>query len=210
MTVVGVVADVRYESPDRAPDPQIYQAHPQSAARDMAVVVRTAGDPLASVEAARAVLRALDPSIPAYSLGTLGGLVDVALAGRRFTMTLLGLFAALGVLLTVAGLYGVLSFAVGHRKREIGIRIAVGARRSDIVRLVLARGTALVGVGLCIGLLGAYIAGRLLRGLLFRVPPFDPATVAVVSALLVGVALAACLVPARGASRVDPVEALRE
>lgn len=210
MTVVGVVADVRYESPDRPPDPQIYQAHPQSASRDMALVVRTSGDPLALAEPARTVLRSLDPSIPAYSIGTLGGLVDVALAGRRFTMTLLGLFAALGVLLTVAGLYGVLSFAVGRRRREIGIRIAVGARGSDIARLVLARGATLVAAGLCVGLLGAYLAGRLLRGLLFRVPPFDPTTVGVVSTLLVGVALAACLVPARGASRVDPVEALRE
>jgi len=210
MTIVGVVADVRYESPDRAPDPQLYQAHPQSTTRDMAVVVRTTDDPVALVEAARATLRALDPAIPAYSMGTLGGLVDIALAGRRFTMTLLGLFAALAVALTVAGLYGVLSFAVGRRRREIGVRIAVGARGSDVARLVLARGLSLVGLGLTAGLAGAYLAGRLLEGLLFRVPPFDPATFGVVSTLLVGVALVACLVPARGASAVDPVQALRE
>lgn len=210
MTVVGVVGDVRYENVERAPDPQVYQAHPQSTSREMALVVRTAGDPMQLLEPAEAAVHALDPQIPVYDAATLGGLVDVALSGRRFTVTLFGLFAAVALALTVAGLYGVLAFVVGQRRRELGIRIAVGATGAAITGLVLRRGLHLIGLGLALGTLGALAAGRLLRGLLYGVPSFDPPTLAAVGAVLACVGVAACLIPALGASTVDPSKVLRE
>jgi putative ABC transport system permease protein len=210
MTIVGVVGDVRYETIERISDPQLYQAHAQSAAREMAVVIRTEGDPMGMLEPARTVLESLDPQIPIYSAGTLGGLVDIALAGRRFTATLFGLFALVALALTVAGLYGVLAFAVGQRRREIGVRMAIGASGFGVARQVLGRGLTLIGLGLVGGFVGALAAGRLLGGLLVGVPAFDPATFGVVGVVLLGVGVAACLAPALGASRVDPMEALRE
>lgn len=209
VTVVGVVADIRYEDVERAPDPQIYQAHSQSTTREMALVVRTDREPLALVEPVMGVLQTLDSRIPIYSVGTLDGLVDAALAGRRFTMTLFGLFGLLALGLTVAGLYGMLAFVVAQRRREIGIRIAIGASGPDVLRMVVVRGVSLVALGLAFGAPGVYVSGRLLRALLFGVTPLDPATLAVVSTLLIGVAIAACIVPALGAARVDPVEVLR-
>jgi putative ABC transport system permease protein len=210
MTVVGVVEDVRYERVEGSPDPQVYQAHAQSASRDLALVLRTQGDPIAMLEPAETVLHSLDPQIPVYSAGTLGGLVDTALAGRRFTALLFGLFAVVALALTVAGLYGVLAFAVGQRRREIGVRMAVGASGREVARLVLRRGFGLIMLGLGIGLLGALLAGRLLRGMLVGVSSFDPMTSGVVGAILLAVGVVACLAPALGAARVDPAEALRE
>lgn len=210
MTVVGVVEDVRYERVEGRPDPQVYQAHAQSASRELALVLRTHGDPIAMLEPAKAALHSLDPEIPVYSAGTLDGLVDMALAGRRFTALLFGLFATLALALTVAGLYGVLAFAVGQRRREIGVRMAVGASGREVARLVLRRGCALVVLGLGIGLLGTLVAGRLLQGMLVGVSPFDPMTSGVVGAILLTVGVVACLAPALGAARVDPAEALRE
>jgi putative ABC transport system permease protein len=136
--------------------------------------------------------------------------VDVALAGRRFSATLFGLFAGVALVLTVAGLYGVLAFVFGQRRREIGVRVAVGASAASVTALVLRRGATLLFVGAAVGLGGGLVAGRLLRGLLVGVPPFDPRTSLVVGAVMVCVGGIACLVPALGASRVDPLEALRE
>ncbi|MEJ2206720.1 MAG: FtsX-like permease family protein, partial [Gemmatimonadota bacterium] len=193
-----------------SPDPQVYQAHAQSASRDLALVLRTQGDPIAMLEPAETVLHSLDPQIPVYSAGTLGGLVDTALAGRRFTALLFGLVAVVALARTVAGLYGVLAFAVGQRRREIGVRMAVGASGREVARLVLRRGFGLIMLGLGIGLLGALLAGRLLRGMLVGVSSFDPMTSGVVGAILLAVGVVACLAPALGAARVDPAEALRE
>jgi predicted permease len=208
MTVVGVVADVTYEGLESTRAAQIYQAHAQSSSREMAVVVRTERDPMSTLEGARAALHALDPDVPVYSVGTLGGLVDGALAGRRFTTTLVGLFAFVALALTVAGLYGVLAFAVGRRRREMGVRMALGADRRAVVGLVLRRGLALVAAGLAVGFLGALWVGRLLQGMLVGVAPFDPLTLVIASVALVAVATVACLAPAIGAARVDPVETL--
>jgi len=209
-TIVGVVADVRYEAVEREPDPQVYQAHAQSTSREMALVLRTDGDPLAVVEPARAALARLDPAIPVFSVGTLNGLVDLALSGRRFTSSLFGLFALVALALAAAGLYGVLAFAVGQRRREIGVRMAVGAGGRGVAALVLARGGKLIALGLVAGSAGAVLAGRLLRGLLVGVRPFDAPTFAVVVGLLAAVGAVACLAPALGASRVDPVDVLRD
>jgi predicted permease len=210
MTVVGVVGDVRYTEVEAVPDPQLYQAHPQSAVRQMAVVVRTDGDPLAIVDPARNVVRSLDPLVPVYDVGTLNGLVDLALAGRRFTMMLFAVFGTVALALTVGGIYGVLAFVVGRRRREIGVRMALGARSGDVSGLVLGQGLRFVLIGLVLGGVGALGATRLLESLLFGVPATDPATFGAVAILLSLVGWAACWIPARRAARTDPMAVLRE
>jgi len=208
-TVVGVVADVRYIDADKVDDPQIYQAHPQSAVRDMAVVVRTTGDPQALLEPAKEVLYGLDAQVAMHGVTTLDGLVDRALAGRRFTMSLFSLFAGVALLLTVAGIYGVLSFVVGRRRRELGVRMALGARSADVTRLVVREGMRLVVAGLVLGVIGALAASQLLGSLLYGVSATDPSTYVGVVAILAAVGLAACYLPARQGSRVDPMKVLR-
>lgn len=208
-TVVGVVADIRYQEADRVDDPQIYQAHPQSAIREMAVVIRTSGDPQALLEPAKEILHDLDAQIAMHAVTTLDGLVDRALAGRRFTMSLFSLFAAVALALTVAGIYGVLAFVVGRRRREMGVRMALGARATDVTRLVVREGMTLVVAGLGLGLVGALAASRLLGNLLYGVTASDPSTYVGVVAILATVGLAACYIPAREGSRVDPMTVLR-
>ena len=208
-TVVGVVADIRYIDPDKVDDPQIYQAHPQSATRDMAVVIRTSGDPQTLLEPAKKILRGLDAQIAMHGVTTLDDLVDRALAGRRFTMSLFSLFAGVALLLTVAGIYGVLSFVVGRRRREMGVRMALGAQSADVTKLVVREGMTLVTAGLVLGLIGALGASQLLGSLLYGVTASDPSTYVGVVAILAAVGLAACYLPAREGSRVDPMTVLR-
>jgi putative ABC transport system permease protein len=136
-------------------------------------------------------------------------LVSGATEGTRFLLVLVGLFAALAVLLACLGVYGVLSNAVSERTREIGVRIALGARRDEVFRMVLGQGLAPAAVGTVVGVAGTLLLGRLMHGLLFGVAPHDPTTVAAVVALLVAVAILACTLPARRATRVDPIEAIR-
>jgi len=207
--VVGVVGDVRFRGPARVDDPQIYQAHPQSATRDMAVIVRTSGNPRLLFETAREVVRGIDPRVAVYDVATLDDIVDHALAGRRFTMTLFSLFACVAVALTVAGIYGVVSFSVGRRRREIGVRMALGAHEAAVVGLLVREGMTLVFAGLVIGLLTAAAAARYLEGMVYGVTTVDPATYAVVAIALAAVGGAACYLPARRGTRVDPMAVLR-
>ena len=208
-TVVGVVADIRYIDADKVDDPQIYQAHPQSATRDMAVVIRTSGEPRALLEPAKNILRGLDAQIAMHGVTTLDDLVDRALAGRRFTMSLFSLFAGVALVLTVAGIYGVLAFVVGRRRREMGVRMALGAQSADVTKLVVREGMTLVTAGLVLGLIGALGASKLLGSLLYGVTASDPSTYVGVVAILAAVGLAACYLPAREGSRVDPMTVLR-
>ena len=210
MRVVGVVADVRFRGPARIDDPQIYQAHPQSATREMAVIVRTTGDPRALLEASREVLRDLDAQVAMYAVATLDDVVDSALAGRRFTMAMFSLFAAVALTLTVAGIYGVLAFSVGRRRREIGVRMALGAHGGDIARLVVWEGMVLVAAGLVLGLAGAAAAARFLEGLVYGVTTLDPSTYVAVTVVLAAVGAVACYLPARQGARVDPMAVLRQ
>ena len=206
--VVGVVADVRTEI---AADPQatMYMPYAQTPYRYMVLAVRTHGDPEAMVKSIRSAARVIDPDQPVYQCRTLTELIDETLVPWRFSMTLLGVFAAMALILAAAGIYGVMAFIVAQRTHEVGVRIALGARPRDVLRLVVGHGAKLALAGVLIGVLTSLWLTRLMSDLLFGVSPTDPITFAVVAFLLTAVALAACYIPARRAARVDPTIALR-
>ena len=210
ITIVGVAADARRSGLDKDVRPSVFLPHTQFSASRMTVLVRTAGDPLALVEPARRAVTALDADQPITEVRTLEQAFARTDARRRFVTILLGVFSALAVLLAAVGIYGVMAYVVGQRTREIGIRMAVGARRREVVGWVLGQGMKVAGVGIAIGLIGALAATRLLGGLLFGIAPADPVTFLLVAAVLAAVALAANLLPARRASRVEPMSVLRE
>jgi ABC-type antimicrobial peptide transport system permease subunit len=172
-------------------------------------VVRTGGDPRALAEPARRVVAAVDPNVPVFRVRTFSELRAASTARTRFLMLVLGAFAGAALTLAAVGIYGVVAYAVAQRRRELGIRMALGAKAADIVRLVVRQGAVLAGAGAAIGLAGAMVATSALRGLLFEVTPTDPPTLTAGTITLVGVAMLASYLPARRASRLDPVEALR-
>ncbi|HKQ98110.1 MAG TPA: ABC transporter permease [Candidatus Polarisedimenticolia bacterium] len=210
-TIVGVVADVKYSGLDETPRPTMYTTYAQGGSwwPTMYLIVRTSLPPEAQAPAVRAAIGTLDPALPVSDLQALRTLVGQSVAEPRFRATLLGMFAAVALLLAAIGIYGILTYAVGRRTREIGLRMALGAARGDVVALVLRQGMALAGAGTLIGILGALGLSRLLSGLLFGVSPADPVTFAGVAFVMVAVAFAACWIPARRAAAVDPMVALR-
>jgi ABC-type antimicrobial peptide transport system permease subunit len=208
-TIVGVVGDVRDVGLGAPPRPDVYVLFTQSPSAAMSLVLRTAGDPATVVAPARGVIRSLDPDVPISNVVTLRQLVGGSVARTRYAGSLLGGFAALALVIAVVGIYGVMSYLVAQRARELGVRIALGARPHDIVRLVLREGMQLGALGGGLGLLAALGATRAMGNLLYGVSPADPLTYAGVTLLLVAVVLAACYIPARRATRVDPVVALR-
>jgi ABC-type antimicrobial peptide transport system permease subunit len=175
----------------------------------MCYIVRTAGESRALVEVVKRAVWAVDPLQSFYQTAHLDERVSASLAPRRFGAWLLVGLAAVAVMLSATGLYALIAFSIRQRTREIGVRLALGAGRQDIVRLVAGRGIALVGAGVGLGLAGALVLGRFVRGLLYGVGPTDPLTLAGVSLLLLAVASAAALLSARTASRLDPLDALR-
>jgi len=207
--VVGVVRDVRPFRPDESPKPQIYWPFPQFPRWAVQLVVRTAGEPAGVGPAIRASIARLDPDIELGHLRTMDELVGSQLTNPRFNMTLSTIFAAIALAMAALGVYGVMSFAVAQRKREIGIRMAIGARRQEILRLVVGKGLALAGWGVALGLGGALVLTRLLKSLLVSLAPTDPFTFVATSIVLGVVAIAACYVPARRATSVDPTVVLR-
>lgn len=207
--VVGVVSDVKSSSLEREIRPQLYLPHAQWAWGGMTVVAQTEGDPLAYVSAARNELKALDPLLPAAKVRTMKQVVSSASSARRFNTALLTFFAVAALLLTMLGIYGVEAFLVGIRSREIGVRLALGAQPRDVFRLVLRQGMKPVAIGCVAGLAGSLAASRLVASQLYGVSPTDSLTLGGVMILLLGAALLACWLPARRASRVDPMEALR-
>jgi putative ABC transport system permease protein len=209
-TIVGVVADVKHFGMDRDAPPEFYtpQTQPPSY-HSMSIVLRTSGDPAAIVAAARAQVAAMDREIPAYAIRTLADLVEESTAQPRFRTMLLAAFAALALVLAVIGVYGVIAYAVSQRTQEIGVRMALGALRADVLRLVIADSLRPILIGVGAGLVAAFFLTRLIATLLFQVQPHDVATFVSVPLLLVSAALVATYIPARRAARVDPVRALR-
>jgi ABC-type antimicrobial peptide transport system permease subunit len=175
----------------------------------MVLTLRAAGDPAALAPSARAAVRAVDPDMPVFRVATMNDVVDDTLVNRRFVMLILGLFAGIALVLAGVGLFGVLSYAVTQRTREIGVRMALGARAADVLGMVVRQGMKLTAIGLGVGVAAALAATRALSGLLFGVGAADPLTYAVLAAALAAVALLACWLPARRAARVDPMVALR-
>jgi predicted permease len=206
--VVGVVGNVRHYALDEQPRAEIYLPLHRHPAFFSSVVVRTAGPAGAALEPVRAAVRDLDRE-QAVTFGTMEGNVDRALAERRFTMLLLIAFAGAATVLTLVGIHGVMARWVAQRQAEIGIRIALGARPGTILRTVMARGLALTGIGLLVGLGAALGTVRFLDGFLYRVSSGDLVTFILASALLSAASLLSCLVPAQVATRLDPVAALR-
>ncbi|HXU40144.1 MAG TPA: ABC transporter permease [Blastocatellia bacterium] len=208
-TIVGVVGDVNQYALDRKPPMQMYLPQAQFPTSTMSLVVRTAAEPTGPITAIRDEIRAMDPDQAVFNIATMGSLMSDSISLRRFSMLLLMIFAAVALALAAIGIYGVISFAVTQRTHEIGIRVALGAGSTDILKLVVVRGMILTISGVAIGLVAAAGLTHFLQTLLFSVSATDPATFIVISVLLTGVALVACLVPARRAAKVDPMVALR-
>lgn len=208
--IVGVVASVKHGDLSLESDRYVYIPHAQRPAGQMDVVVRTNLEPAAMAAAIRYELLRMDPTLPLYEVHTLDQAMAASLLTRRLTNNLLLAFALTALILAAIGIYGVMSLGVGQRVHEFGIRLALGAKPRDVLALVLGQGMRLVGVGALLGLAGAASLTRHLGALLFGVEPLDPLTFASVTVLLVIVALAACLVPARRATATPPIEALRQ
>jgi putative ABC transport system permease protein len=215
VTVVGIVADVRHNGITGVVKEKFYVPHTQwhrsigNPIRSMNLVVKASGDPLSLVGPIKQVIRELDPSLPIADVRTMADVVDATLSTPRFTGVLLGVFAALALALSAIGIYGVLSYVVSRRTREIGIRLAIGAGRWQVLRMVLRSGLALSLAGIAVGIAAAALATRLMTTLLHGVTPGDPATFAAVGIGLSCVAALASLIPAWRAARVDPVIALK-
>jgi putative ABC transport system permease protein len=209
--VVGIVSDVRTDQFPPDPQPTVYVPLEQDAAPPtIAYVLRTTTEPMAFIEAAKREVRAVDRAMPVYLVRTMAEIVEGLDWRTRFVMSLLAIFSVLSLLLAVTGIYAALSYVVSQRTREIGVRLAIGAQRRDIFKLVIAQGMRLAFVGIIIGSVAAIAMTRLMASLLFGVSATDPLTFVAFALLLMAVALLACYVPARRATRVDPILALRQ
>jgi putative ABC transport system permease protein len=207
--IVGIAGDVRYGGLDADPQAEVYIPHAQHPVDALTITVRTKSDPRHFMHDARGVLRQLDPNLPLSSLATMEDIVADSVAARRFSLMMLAGFAGCALLLAVLGIYGMLSYTVGRRTAEIGVRMAMGARRADVLRLVVGEGVTLVVVGLAIGLVATLAVTRGIRELLYDVTPYDPDTIGLVGVSLIAVSVAASYLPARRAASIDPVSALR-
>ena len=205
--IIGVVGDIRHRSLGDQPFPAMY--FPTRDSERFNLVIRTQNDPLTLVGAVRKEVQALDPDQPIASVKRMSDWVDSSVAEPRYRTTLLGMFAALAMILAATGIYGVMSYSVAQRTHEIGVRMALGARQRDVLALVVRQGMLLTLVGVAVGLVGAFALTRVMASLLFGVTAKDPFTFAAVAALLTLVAFVACFIPARRATKVDPLVALR-
>jgi putative ABC transport system permease protein len=210
MTVVGVAADVRTRRLGEPPEPLLYQSLEQASDLSLALLMRTRGEKTNLGEMVAREVRAVDAEVPVYAVRTMTELIGTAVAERQFLMRLLVAFGVLATALALLGIYGVMAYSVSQRTREIGIRMAIGARQVDVSRMVMQRGIALTAAGVVVGLAASLGLSRLIRSQLFGVEPSDPGTIASVLILMTIVAIAAAYLPARRAARVDPIVALRQ
>lgn len=209
ITVVGVVGNVREYGIDELPPPEAYFPEYEEGVDRMVLAIRTATPPLAQAGAVRSVIHSLDSQLPVTNVRTLDEVVSNSSQQQKFVALLLGLFAALALILAAVGIYGVISFSVAQRTHEFGVRMALGAQKDDVLRLVMQRAFFLAALGLAAGIVAAFGLTRLMSSLLYDIKPTDALTFAVVSCVLLAVALLACYVPARRATQVDPIVALR-
>jgi putative ABC transport system permease protein len=209
-TVVGVVGDVKHSGLDDQPRAQVYSTHEQDARIFACLVARTAGEPLAMAGALQKAFWSVDPDQPVWRIRSMEQLVDASRGSARAMATLVGVFAGVSVLLAAIGLYGVMSYAVSLRTREIGIRMALGARGREVIRLVVGRGLLLAGVAVAVGLAGAAALSRVLATLLYGVKATDLLTFAGAALLMVSASALASYLPARRAARLDPLSALAD
>jgi predicted permease len=210
LNIIGVVGDVKTDSLELQEAPHIYLSDFQAPAYNSVIYLRTASDPGTLGDAIRPEVEAVDPNVPVYAVRTMEDVIARSMAERRFALQILGFFAGVALLLAAIGIYGVMAYTFSQRRHEIGIRMALGAQPRDILRMALREGMTLVAVGLGSGLVGALILTRFLRSMLYAVSPNDPLTFVALPALLAAVALLACFVPARRATQVDPLVALRD
>jgi predicted lysophospholipase L1 biosynthesis ABC-type transport system permease subunit len=206
--IIGVVGDIHHMSLEREHRPMIYASALRTAPRTMGLIVKSSGTPL-SAEAVRRLVLALDPAQPVSGIQTMESIVDQAMAGSRFSVIVLGIFAAAALGLATVGLYGVMAYAVVQRTRELGVRLALGADTRRVLRMILRESLTLAGGGVVLGVVGALALNQVLQTLLFGVTPSDPVALILASVVLLGGALMGGLVPARRAARLDPMETLR-
>jgi predicted permease len=210
LTIVGVVGEIKSDGFEAPSVPHIYVSLGQFAPVNAVVFLRSRGDVEHLGEAVRDEVGGIDPNVPVHSISSMDRIIERSVADRRFALELLGVFAVVALLLAAVGIYGVMSYSFSQRTHEIGIRVALGAQRVDILRMALAEGMRIAVIGLASGLVGAEILTRVFRSMLFEVGPADPVTFLSASGILAGVALLACYLPAQRATRVDPLIALRE
>jgi len=208
LTIVGVVGDVHHTGLNSKPNPEIYLSYLQEPSTALAVMMRTSVDPLQLGAPARQEISQIDKELP-VTITTMDQIFSNSVSGPRFNALLLGIFASVALILASIGVFGVINYSVAQRTHEIGIRLAMGAQRGDVFKLIVGHGLILALAGVTIGAIGAIALTRLMAGLLFGVSPTDITTFVSVSLLVVVVATFACYLPARRATRVDPLVALR-
>jgi len=208
--IVGVVGEVHHGDLESPADPTMYVPFKQDVFSSVWLMAKTSGDAASYAPVVRQIVREIDPSLPAFSIMPLDEIVEGTVAQRRFSMLLLLLFALLALFLAAVGLYGVVSYTVSQRTQEIGVRMAIGAQRRDVLRMVLGDGMKLAALGVLIGIGAALALAGYVASLLFGVTPFDPVSYVITAAVLLAVAAIACYVPARRAMSVDPLIALRQ
>jgi predicted permease len=207
--IVGVVGDTHHDGPGQDVESEIYVPYLQAKRNFMQLAIRTTADPTSLASAVRREVAAVDPEQPIARLATLDQTLSESVAPRRFNMLLLGIFAALALAISTVGIYGVVAYSVTQRTHEVGIRMALGAERRDVLNMIVGQGLKLALIGVAIGIAGALALTRFLSSMLYGITPTDPLTFVVVSLILIAVALVACYIPARRAAKVDPMVALR-
>jgi putative ABC transport system permease protein len=209
ITIVGVVSDIRINPFDKSYRPALYRPYQQRAFRSFDVLIRTPADPKALMAAARAQVAAIDRDQPVYQLKTLEAVFNDQLSGFRFLAVLMGVFGFVALFLSSIGVYAVMAHSVSERTHEIGVRMALGARQNDVLWMIVRRGLVLTGIGILIGLPVTLALARLLANIVFGVDEYDPATFGTGLMVLAAAAMLACYIPARRATRVDPMVTLR-